>query len=321
MSIRTLLLAAAAISLFLAPLRGATEPPQKVYRVGVLTTAPDAENLRRGLRELGYVEGQNLVLEVRLAGGRLDRLPALAAELVEARVDVIAAASPPAIQAAKEATTTIPIVMAFTSIDPVRNGFVTSLGRPGGNVTGVAIIADEIAGKRLAMLKEMLPGATRIALLTQVNHSAGPGQVEGARRTAKALGIEVDVFEVRDSRDYEGALIAAAKRAPGLFIVANPTFPADVRLLAGLAAKHRLATLCEWREMAAAGCLMAYGPNGSVLQRRVVKYLDQILRGAKPADLPVEQPTQFELTINMETAKTLGLTVPNALLLQAEAIR
>jgi putative ABC transport system substrate-binding protein len=259
-------------------------------------------------------------MEIRLAAGKLDQLPALAADLVRARVDMIVAVSPPAIQAAKEATTTIPIVMAFSSIDPVRSKFVDSLARPGGNITGVAMIADEITGKRLAMLKEMLPRATRIAVLAQVNHSSSISQVKIAREAAKSLGIELDVVEVRDSRDYETALTAVTKRAPGLFVVSNPTFFDDRQRLAAVAAKRHLPILCEWREMAEAGCLMAYGPNISDLYRRAATYVDRIVRGARAADLPVEQPTKFELVINLKTAKALGLTIPQSLLLRADEV-
>jgi len=313
--------AALVLGLLAVPLVGEAQPAGKMYRVGYLSSAASVfEPFRQALRELGYVEGQNLVMEVRLAAGRLDQLPALAADLVRARVDVIAAVSPPAIQAAKEATTTIPIVMAFTGVDPVQNRFVESLARPGGNITGVMMIADEISGKRLALLKEMLRRATRIAVLAQVNHSASASQVQAAREAAKNLGIELDVLEVRDSRDYETAVAAATKRARGLFVVSNPTFFDDRQRLAALAAKHRLPILCEWREMAEAGCLMAYGPNISDLYRRASTYVDRIARGATPADLPVEQPTKFELTINLRTAKALGLTVPQSLLLQADQI-
>jgi putative ABC transport system substrate-binding protein len=182
------------------------------------------------------------------------------------------------------------------------------------------MIADEISGKRLALLKEMLPRATRIAVLAQVNHSSSTSQVKAARDTAKTMGIELDVVEVRDARDYDTALAAATKRAPGLFVVSNPTFFDDRQRLAALAAKHRLPILCEWREMAEAGCLMAYGPNLSDLYRRVAVYVDKILKGAKPADLPVEQPTKFELVINLKTAKTLGLTIPPSLLLRADEV-
>ena len=309
------------LAVLAAPLATEAQQPGKVYRVGYLSSAPNiSEPFREALRELGYVNGQNLVIESRLAAGKLDRLPSLAADLVRARVDLIVAVSPPAIQAAKEATTTIPIVMAFSSIDPVRSKFVDSLARPGGNITGVAMIADEITGKRLAVLKEMLPRGSRIAVLTQANHSVSTGQVEAAREAAKSLGIELDVVEVRDGRDYETAFAAVTKRARGIFIVSNPTFFADQQQLAAVAAKHHLPILCEWREMAEAGCLIAYGPNNWALYRRVATYVDRIIRGARPADLPVEQPTKFELVINLKTAKALGLTIPPSLLLRADQV-
>ena len=321
MIMRAALGAALALGLLAAPPVREAQPAGKAYRVGYLSPAANVpEGFRQALRELGYVEGQNLVMEVRLAAGRLDQLPALAADLVRARVDVIAAVSPPAIQAAKEATITIPIVMAFSGVDPVQSRFVESLARPGGNITGVMMIAEDISGKRLALFKEMLRRATRIAVLAQVNHSGSASQVKAAQEAAKNLGIELDVREVRDSRDYETALAAITKRAPGLFVVSNPTFFEDRQRLAALAAKHRLPLLCEWREMAEAGCLIAYGPNISDLHRRAASYVDRIARGATPADLPVERPTKFELTINLKTAKALGLTVPQSLLLQADQI-
>lgn len=313
--------AALSFGVLASPLVGEAQPTGKMYRVGYLSTAATVfEPFRQALRELGYVEGQNLVIEVRLAAGRLDQLPTLAADLVRARVDVIAAVSPAAIQAAKEATATIPIIMAFSGADPVQSRFVESLARPGGNITGVNMMSEDISGKRLALLKEMLGRATRIAVLTQVNHPGSASQVKAAREAAKTLGIELDVVEVRDSRDYETALAAVAKLAPGLFVVSNPTFFNDQQRLAALAAKHRLPILCEWREMAEAGCLMAYGANISDLYRLVATYVDRIARGATPADLPVERPTKFELTINLKTAKSLGLTVPQSLLLQADHI-
>jgi putative ABC transport system substrate-binding protein len=297
--------------LLAAPLAAEAQQGGNVYRVGYLSSsATIIEPFRHALRELGYIEGQNLVIEARLAAGKIDRLPALAAELVRARVDVIAAVSPPAIAAAKGATTAIPIVMAFISVDPVQSGFVDSLGRPGGN----------IAGKRLALLREMLPRSTRIALLAQVNHSSSTTQAKAARETAGALGVELEVVEARDSRDYEVALGAITKPTPALFILANPTFYDDRKRLAALAVRHRLASLCEWREMAEAGCLMSYGPNISDLYRRVGTYLDRILKGANPADLPIEQPTKFELVINLKTAKALGLTIPTSLLQRADQV-
>ena len=210
--------------------------------------------------------------------------------------------------------------MAFVSIDPVQSGFVNSLAHPGGNITGVAMIADAISGKRLALLREMLPQATRLAVLAQVSHSSSTIQAKAAREAAGSLGIDLDVAEVRDSRDYDTTLAAVTKRSPGLFVLANPTFFEDRKLLAPLATKHRLATLCEWREMVEVGCLMSYGSNVLDLYRRVGTYVDRIARGSKPADLPVEQPTKFELVINLKTAKALGLTIPPSLLARADQV-
>jgi putative ABC transport system substrate-binding protein len=310
------------VSFLAAPLAAAAQPAGKVFRVGYLSTAGSVfEPFRQGLRELGYVEGQNLMLEARLAHGRLDRLAALADELVGTRPDVIAAVSSPAIRATRQATTTIPIVMAFSGDDPVRHGFVKTLARPGGNITGIAMIADELTGKRVALLKEMLPRATRLAVLTQIDHPAAASQTKTAQRTAKSLGIEMDVAPVHNSQEYEAAFSAIVKqRASGLFVVSNPTFFGDQERLAALATRNRLPMMCEWREMAEAGCLMAYGPIISDLYRRAAEYVDKILKGAKPADLPVEQPTKFELVINLKTAKALGLTIPPALLAQADQV-
>ena len=309
-----------AIGLLLAPLSVAAQPVGKPYRIGYLTSANIHLPFREALRDIGYVEGQNVVLEVRQAAGKLDQLPALAADLVRLRVDVIVAASPPAIEAAKEATKTIPIVMGVTSVDPITSRFVDSLARPGGNITGVSMIADHIAGKRLALLKEMIPRVTRVAVLTQTSHSAGIGQVKAARDAAKTLGVELDEFPVRDSRDYASVFAEIGKRSQAVFVVANPTFFEDRELLADMGKKHRLPLLCEWREMAVAGCLMAYGPNLADLTRRVAMYVQRIERGARPADLPVEQPTKFDLFINPTTAQLLGVAVPELLLVQAELV-
>jgi len=307
--------------LLAAPIAVDAQQTGNVYRVGYLSSSTTVfEPFRQGLRDVGYIEGQNLFIEARLAAGKIDQLPALAAELVAARVDVIAAVSPPAIEAARRATTTIPIVMAFVSVDPIRSGYIDTLARPGGNITGVAMIADDIAGKRLALLKEMLPRANRIGLLAQTNHSSSRTQAKAARKTAQSLGVELEVVEVRDSRDYDAALGRIGRSTPGLFILANPTFFDDRSDLAVLAVTHRLATLCEWREMAEAGCLMSYGPNIWDLYRRVATYLDRIRRGTKPGDLPIEQPTRFELVVNLKTAKALGLTIPPSLLARADQV-
>jgi len=320
-ALRAAVTAILALSLLASPFVGDAQQPRKVYRLGYLSSATSIfEPFRHALQELGYIEGQNLVIEARLASGKIDRLPALAADLVRVRVDMIAAVSPPAIQAAKDATTTIPVVMAFSSIDPVHSGFVESLARPGRNITGVAMIADELSGKRLALLREVLPRAARLALLAQTHHSSAVSQANAAREAARSLGIGLDVIEVRDSRDYDTALATVARRSPGLFVLTNPTFFDDRGRLAMLAAKHQVPTLCEWREMTEAGCLMSYGPNILDLYRRVATYVDRTARGAPPAGLPVEQPTKFELVINMKTAKALGLEIPPSVLQRADQI-
>ncbi len=272
---RRTLLGVIAGGLLTAPLAAQAQPVERMYRVGYLSTAANIfDPFRQALRELGYVEGLNVAMEVRLAAGRLDQLPALAADLVKARVDVIAAVSPPAIKAAKEATTTIPIVMAFASIDPVESGFVTSLARPSGNITGVMMIADEISGKRVALLKDMLPRATRIAVLTQVNHSSGTSQVKAARGRAEAV-----------------------------LVLGSPAFFPERKRLAELALRHRLPTSFQRPDYVEAGGLMSYGPDVNDILQRLADYTDLILKGAKPSDLPVEQPTKFELAINLKTAK------------------
>jgi putative ABC transport system substrate-binding protein len=312
---------AAALSLVIASHDAAAQAPGKTLRLGYLSSAATVfEPFRQALRELGYVEGQNLVLETRLASGRFDQLAPLAADLVRARVDMIAAVSPPAIRAAKEATATIPVVMAFSGVDPVEAGFVTSFSRPGGNVTGVAMIADEIAGKRLAVLKDALPSATRMAVLAQTDHPAAASQLKAAQEAAAKLGIELHVVRARDTRDYEGVLASVTSRAPGLLILSSPTFFEDRRQLAETAIKNRLPILCEWREMAEAGCLLAYGPNIIELYRRAAVYVDRIAKGTPPAELPVERPTKFELVVNLKTAKALGIKIPQSFLVSADRV-
>ena len=294
--------------------------PRKVHRIGYLSAAADLDHFQEAMQKLGYVEGVNTVLVVRMARGRLELLPSMAADIVRLQVDIIVAASPPAIQAARNVTSTIPIVMAVTSVDPVRSGFVASLARPGGNITGVAMISDVIAGKRLELLNEVIPKSRPIAVLTQIGHTAGPGQVEAAKAAARSLGRELLVLEVRESKDYESAISQAAALSAGLFVVSNPTFFDDRDVIATLALRNGLATLCEWREMAAAGCLMAYGPSVEVLHHRVATFVDRILRGASASDLPVEMPMKFDLTINLSTAKALGMNIEKSLLRRAQLV-
>ncbi|MDM0076033.1 ABC transporter substrate-binding protein [Variovorax sp. J2P1-59] len=317
---RTLLIGALCCGAEAMYAQGGAQKPPKVHRNGYISAAADLEHFQEAMQKLGYVEGVNTVLVVRMARGRLDLLPIMAADIVRLQVEVIVAASPPAIQAARNATSTIPIVMAMTSVDPVRSGFVASLARPGGNITGVAMISDVIAGKRLELLSAVLPGSRPIAILTQTGHTAGPGQVEAANVAARSLGKELLVFEVHGAKDYESAISQAASRAAGLFVVSNPTFFDDREAIAALALRNRLATLCEWREMAAVGCLMAYGPSVEVLHHHVATFVDRILRGARASDLPVEMPMKFDLTINMTTARALGINIDKSLLIRAQLI-
>ncbi|MDM0065018.1 ABC transporter substrate-binding protein [Variovorax sp. J31P207] len=318
---RTLLIGALCYGAGAIHAQSDAQKPRKVHRIGYISAAADLEHFQEAMQKLGYVEGVNAVLVVRMARGHLELLPSMAADIVALQVEVIVAASPPAIQAARSATSTIPIVMAMTSVDPVRSGFVASLARPGGNVTGVAMISDVIAGKRLELLSAVLPRSEPIAILTQTGHTAGPGQVEAANVAARSLGRKLLVFEVRDAKDYESAISQAASLSAGLFVVSNPTFFDDRDAIAALALRNGLPTLCEWREMAAVGCLMAYGPNVEVLHHRVATFVDRILRGARASDLPVEMPMKFDLTINLATARALGISIDKSLLVRAQLIR
>jgi putative ABC transport system substrate-binding protein len=318
-----------AVSLILAPpLAAWAQQPGKVYRVGYLTV-PSRESAQDGatgfqdrLRDLGWVNGQNLVIEYRFANGDVDRLPALAAELVRLRVDVIAAAATPAVAAAKNATRTIPIVM-FLPIDPIGSGLVDSLARPSGNITGLSAGAGpQIYGKQLQLLKDAFPRISHVAIL--VNQATSPFTVTGLKETelaARALGLQRHVVEVRDPREFDNAFAALTRvRADAIFVPADPLFFQHRTRLAELAAKTRLPAMWGIRDQAEAGGLMAYGVNLVDLSRRAATYVDKILKGAKPSDLPVEQPTRFELVINLKTAKALGLTIPQTLLLRADQV-
>jgi putative ABC transport system substrate-binding protein len=307
------------------------QPATKIYRLGYLTPAAPPVSptvlleargpFRLALRELGYVQGQNLAIELRYAEGKIERLPALAAELVQLRVDVVVAAGPVAIQAAKDATKTIPIVMGFAgSTDPVERGFVASLARPGGNITGVTMVAGTLlAGKGLELLKEMVPRVKRIAVLT--TDESGPKlQVVESHKAAALLGVRLVVVEARHG-DYEKAFATmVAERADALFVVSSAILNRDRRRIIGLAAKHRLPAIYEWSEHTEEGGLMAYGSNLSGLYRRVAAHVDRIFKGANPAELLVEQPTVFELTVNRRTAKALGLTIPPGILARADHV-
>jgi len=311
------------LSLILAPLAVGAQSAGKVYRIGILvpgSTSPQIQAFREGLRDLGYVEGQNLAIEYRSAEDRLERLPGLAAELVALKVDIIYANVTPAAQAAKNATKTIPIVFGASS-DPVDYGLVASLARPGGNITGLSNTGADLSGKRLELLKEGVPGISRIAVLW---NSANPIMARQLRETevaAQVLGAQLQVVDVRGPDDFARAFRAVTMGRPGALVVLADFLTVNHRgRIAEFAAKNRLPAISEFREFAAAGCLMAYGPSAPDLGRRAAVFVDKILKGAKPADLPVEQPTKFELVINLKTAKALGLTIPQSVLVRADEV-
>jgi putative ABC transport system substrate-binding protein len=320
---RRAFIGAVAGSLLARPRSAAAQPTGRVYRVGVLSPGAPSTGIAAfgpGIRRLGWVPGQNLIIEQRYARGDLARLPALAAELVALKVDVILVSST-AIPAVRAATRTIPTVMTFAVDDPVEEGWVTSLARPGGNLTGVTLHAPELTGKRLELLKVVLPGMRRVAVLAWPR-PGGLGQVRAAEIAARSLRLEPHVVEVQEPSQYEGALDALKREgAAALLVLSSSVFFAERRRIADLAIKHRLPLVAPFREMAEAGGLMAYGPNIVELWgQRVPVYVDRILKGAKPGDLPIEQPTKYELVINLKTAKTLGLTIPQSLLLRADQV-
>jgi putative ABC transport system substrate-binding protein len=315
-----------AVSLVLAPLAAEAQLTGKVYRIGVLETMSAALNtanldaLRQGLRELGYVEGRDFVIEDRSADGRSERFPGLATELVRLKVDLIVTRGTHAVLAAEKATGSIPIVMA-TSGDPAGFGVVSSLARPGGNVTGLSTIAVELAGKRLELLKEAIPRVARIALLANMSSPASASQWPQIEGAARSLGLEPQLLDMRAPEDFARAFDTAIKQRADAIQVANDTLTqTNFRRIVDLSAKHRLPSIFTSRAFVDAGGLMAYGPNFTDLYRRAATYVDKILKGAKPADLPVEQPTKFELVINLKTAKALGLTIPQSLLLRADQV-
>ncbi len=308
-----------------APLASfAQQQPAKVFRIGFLGAASASgyasrvEALRAGLRDLGYVEGKNIVIEYRWAEGKYELLPGLAAELVQLKVDVIVASPTPSIQAAQQATTTIPIVMV-ASADPVGAGFVASLSRPGGNITGLSNIAIDLSSKYLELLRVAVHKLSRVAVLVNPSHPNHPDYLKKMQATAKTTGVKVLPVQAGTTSQIEAAFGAMAREHAGaLIVLPDPFFLTQVRQIAELAAKNRLPTMFWSRELTEAGGLMSYGQNLLDHFRRAATYVDKILKGAKPADLPVEQPTKLELVINRRTAKALGLNIPNELLLRAD---
>jgi putative ABC transport system substrate-binding protein len=312
------------LSLLLAPLAGEAQPTGKVYRIGWLHPVPLPavwiDGFRQGLREHGYVEGRDLVIEYRWGDGRFDRLPAMAAELVRLSVDVIISGNTTALTTLKDATRTIPIVMLGPG-DPVATGLVTNLARPGGNLTGLSGQAPELSGKRLELLKEVVPRLARIAFLSNPGNPAIVLAAQETREAARALGVAVRIVEIRAPSDFDHALAALARDRPEALVLPADTLIHGQRArIAEFALKQRLPSVAAWREFADAGGLMVYGVSIPDIFRRSVGYIDKILKGAKPADLPVEQPTKFEFVLNLKTAKALALTIPPSVLLRADEV-
>ena len=305
------------------------QQPKKVPRIGYLSSGDPAsesirsEPIRAALRDLGYIEGQNIAMEYRYSEGKRDRYPELAAELVRLKVDVIlVTGGAPTIQAAKNATKTIPIVMTGEGLDPVEAGFIDSLARPGGNVTGVTNLGSELGGKRLELLKEAVPKVARVAVLYDpANANSVLDVKEVFPAVARALRLTIQSWEVRAADDFEKVFAALSKQRPdGLYVFGGPLTLAYQKRIAVLALKSRLPSMYVRREFVEAGGLMSYSSDLGNSYRRVAYYVDKILKGTKPADLPVEQPTKFEMVINLKTAKQIGLTIPQSMLYRADRV-
>ncbi|HEX9146516.1 MAG TPA: ABC transporter substrate-binding protein [Candidatus Binatia bacterium] len=316
-------------TLFALSYSASAQQPKNVYRIGYLASSDPAtestltEAIRLALREHGYLEGQNIATEYRYAEGKFDRFPKLAAELVHLKVDIIVVAGGvPAIQAAKNATKTIPIVMVGRGIDPVKEGLVESLARPGGNITGLTSLTTELGGKRLELLKEAIPKLVLVAVLYDPATRGGVLQIkEDLPVPARALGLTVRSWEVRAADDFERVFAEISKwRAEGLYVLAGPLMRASEKQIAGLALKSRLPSTYQSRGAVNAGGLMYYGADQADSYRRVAIYVDKILKGAKPGDLPVERPTKFELVINLKTAKQIGVRIPQKVLVKADRV-
>lgn len=294
----------------------------KIWRIGVLgdTPGPQWEEFRRALGELGYKEGQSIALEWRWAEGKPERFPEWAAELVRLRMDVIVAEGAAAIRAAKTATSTIPVVMAITG-DPVGTGLVSSLARPGGNITGSSSLSPELYAKQMELLKEILPGLSRLAVLWKPGNPTSGLALKKIEDAAEVLRVQLQLVEVREATGIEGAFsLLTGKRPDALLMVADPTIDSVQREIAVLAVKARLPAVFNKTPFAEAGGLLVYGARYSDFFRRAAYYVDRILRGAKPADLPVEQASKFELVINLKTAKALGIKVPQSILVRADRV-
>jgi len=305
-----------------AALRASAQQVTRASRIGILWPNPPAtfEFLRQGLRELGHVEGRNITFEYRWAEGRLGELPELAAELVRLKVDLIVTLAPPATVAAKNATRTIPIV--FVAIgDPVTSGLVPSLARPGGNLTGTTRMLIEMSAKHIQLLKEAVPSVSRVAVLWNPGNTSHAPALSAVESTARSLSLQVRALEVRNVTDLESAFAAIShERADGILFIADPIFFIHLKRMAELIAASRLPAISNFTEFPMLGGLMGYAPSIPEEFRRAATYVDKILKGAKPGDLPIQQPTQFELIVNLKTAKALGLSIPPSLLLRTDQV-
>jgi putative ABC transport system substrate-binding protein len=307
-----------------APLLAEAQPARKVPVVGVLATSTlpggqSYEDLRKGLSSLGYVDGRTMVLQYRSAAGKVDALPRLAAELIGLKVDVLYAIGPPAVGVARDATTTMPIVAMDLETDPIEAGWVTSLSRPGGNITGLFLDLPSLTGKWLQLLREAAPAVRRVGLLW--DSTSGSSQLAAAKAAAQRLGIDLQILEVHGPADFAEALRAGMKSgATAVAMLSSPIVSNASGQLADITMKGRLPAISPFRSFPDAGGLMSYGPSLPDFFRRGAVYVDKILKGAKPANLPIEQPTKFESVINLRTAKALGLTIPQSLLLRADEV-
>jgi len=314
-----------ALTLLAAPIAAEPQPTAKVYRIGYLSPGAASQGVsgsfRDALKELGYIEGRNLVIESRFADTKMDELPGLAKDLVRVGVDIIVTIGTPTVQAAEEATTTIPIVMAG-SADPVEHKLVASLGRPGGNVTGVTHSpGPEISGKGLQLLKEAVPAVSRVAILWDSSALHEGLSLDAQRAAARAMDMQLLPMDVKTLDELTAAFATATREhANALFVFPNFINGKHQKLILDFAATHRLPTMFQDADSVAAGGLMSYYSNWAALRQRAAVYVDRILKGAKPADLPVEQPTKFQLVINVKTAKALGLTIPASLLTRADNV-
>ena len=323
---RIAIAAALVLSILAAPLAVEAQPRGKLPRMGVLWAGSGSDNqaslnaFRQGLNELGYVEGRSITIEYRWGEGKYDQLPKLAAELVHLKMDVIVAMNAPAAEAAKQATQQIPIVIAVL-VDPATAGLVASLAHPGGNITGLSMISPELVGKQLELLKEVVPKISRVAVLENPANPGTAPQLRAAKGAAQMLGLRLQLVEARDPSAIDRAFAAMTReRAEAVLVLVDAMFGAQRERIASLAAKSRLPAVSGIARQAEAGDLMAYGANRVDAYRRAAMYVDKILKGAKPGDLPIEQPTKFELVINLKTAKALGLTIPPSLLVRADQV-